>query len=73
MLGKITTAWTNAWNTGVGVSIIEHILHIITNINNTIGALAKNFGNAWDKASIGQKIFEDIDGLADIILGTLMI
>ena len=71
LLHQINQAFRDAWNSGVGVSINEHILNIITNIFKTVGALAGKFSEAWQHADLGQKIFKDILGLVDKVLGTL--
>lgn len=62
---KIGESWRTAWNSGLGESIIEHVLHIITNIQDTIGALADRFKEAWTEADRGTSIMSGILELID--------
>lgn len=71
LLHSIAKAFREAWNDGTGQSIAANLLEIYANIFNTIGNIAKKFKKAWDTSDTGRKIFSNILGIVDSLLGRI--
>lgn len=59
------------WNNDTGETVCSNILQIITNINNTVTNLRKNFAVAWQENNTGRAILQSIFNIFNIILGTV--
>lgn len=69
LLHSIATAFRSAWNDGTGESIAANLLEIYTNIFNSIKNIADQLKKAWETGDTGRKIFSDILGIIDDLLG----
>lgn len=71
LLAAIGDSIDKVFRSEVGVSIFEHILHIFTNINDTIKNLADRFREAWEEGGKGDDIVMTIAEILDDVLETL--
>ena len=69
LLHSIATAFREAWNDGTGESIAANLLEIYTNIFNSIKNIADQLKKAWETGDTGRKIFSDILGIINDLLG----
>ncbi len=67
LLYKVTDTFRDVWNDGTGERIAGNILEIYTNLNKAISDMVDNFGEAWDEAGNGERIFKNILGFAEDI------
>ena len=68
LLASIGRAFINAWNNGIGVKIWSNILDIATGVNNVVGNLADSIKKAWDKAGLGEKIWNGLLTIVNTVL-----
>lgn len=71
LVASINDSFSKAFSSGVGVSMWEHVLRIVTNVNDTIGAIARNFRKAWEHNDNGVRIWSAILGAADDVLAAI--
>ncbi|MEI2423341.1 hypothetical protein V6O07_23940, partial [Arthrospira platensis SPKY2] len=71
LIHEINKSWRKAWNSGVGVSIMAHILSIATNLNKTVANLATKFKLAWKEGDVGTSIFKTLLGMVDDMLAAI--
>lgn len=60
LAGEIGSSFVEVWSNGTGQTSLEHILGIITNINNATGNLTRNFKNAWAEGDLGTTIVQNV-------------
>lgn len=60
LLSDVGKSFAEVWSNGTGQRISEDLLEIWTNINNTIGSIAKNLRTAWNENNIGTSIVQNI-------------
>lgn len=60
LINSIGTSFSSVWQNGTGEETISRILKIVTNLNNSVGNLAKNFREAWDNCNIGTQIVQNL-------------
>ena len=64
----IVDDFLEVWNQPRTVQMLEDLFRIVGNIGTFIGNLAKSFDDAWNKAEVGKRIFEDVRNIcADIV------
>ena len=68
LLSNIATAFRNAWDSGIGVKIWSNILEIATGCNNIVGNLADSISRAWNKAGLGEKIWNGVLTIVNTVL-----
>lgn len=60
LIGSIGNSFSTVWQNGTGEETISRILKIVTNLNNSIGNIAKNFREAWDTCNYGTQIVQNL-------------
>lgn len=60
LINSIGTSFSSVWQNGTGEETVSRILKIVTNLNNSVGNLAKNFREAWDNCNIGTQIVQNL-------------
>ena len=68
LLVIIGNSFREAWNSGVGVSILSNILSILTGINNIYINIAGNITKAWNASGIGVSIWNGILSIVNTVL-----
>lgn len=71
LVDSIGVSFGTVWQNGTGEETIDHIFSIITNINITVGNLAKQFRTAWDEAGNGTQIVQNLWDSFNIFLGLI--
>ena len=69
LLQTIGDTFRSAWNSGVGVSIMSHILSIATAINDVFSNLEASITRAWEAGGVGVSIWNGVLGIVDTVLG----
>lgn len=64
-------SYREVWNSGTGESVIGHVLEILTNVNNMLTNIAKNFKAAWELDGTGTQILQDIGNMIDSLLDSV--
>lgn len=60
LIQEIGESITSVWGNGTGSDILKNWLKTCTNINNTVGNIAKQFKDAWTEANTGTNIIQNI-------------
>lgn len=60
LINSIGTSFSSVWQNGTGEETVSRILKMVTNLNNSVGNLAKNFREAWDNCNIGTQIVQNL-------------
>lgn len=60
LINSIGTSFSSVWQNGTGEETVSRILKIVTNLNNSVGNLAKNFRVAWDNCNYGTQIVQNL-------------
>lgn len=71
LVDSIGVSFGTVWQNGTGEETMDHIFSIITNINITVGNLAKQFRTAWDEAGNGTQIVQNLWDSFNIFLGLI--
>ena len=71
LVDSIGVSFGTVWQNGTGEETMDHIFSIITNINITVGNLAKQFRTAWDEAGNGTQILQNLWDSFNIFLGLI--
>lgn len=68
LISAIGSAFSEAWNSGVGIEILETIMSILTNIFELIGTLADKMREAWESNGNGVAIWQSILNIVKLVL-----
>lgn len=71
LVDSIGVSFGTVWQNGTGEETMDHIFSIITNINITVGNLAKQFRTAWDEAGNGTQIVQNLWDSFNVFLGLI--
>lgn len=71
LVDGIGVSFGTVWQNGTGEETMDHIFSIITNINITVGNLAKQFRTAWDEAGNGTQIVQNLWDSFNVFLGLI--
>lgn len=71
LVDSIGVSFGTVWQNGTGEETMDHIFSIITNINITVGNLAKQFRTAWDEAGNGMQIVQNLWDSFNVFLGLI--
>lgn len=71
LVDSIGVSFGTVWQNGTGEETMDYIFSIITNINITVGNLAKQFRTAWDEAGNGTQIVQNLWDSFNIFLGLI--
>ena len=68
LVSDIASDFLKVWTQPATVRMLENLFKIIGNIGQLVTNLANSFDRAWNKASVGKHIFEDIRDLCAIVI-----
>lgn len=68
LISEIGISFAEVWSNGTGEKTIGHILGIFTNINTTIGNIARNLKTAWTTDNLGTDIVQHAADIWNTIL-----
>lgn len=71
LVDSIGVSFGTVWQNGTGEETMDHIFSIVTNINITVGNLAKQFRTAWDEAGNGTQIVQNLWDSFNVFLGLI--
>lgn len=69
LINSVGKSFSTVWHNGTGEETIDHILSIITDLNISVGNLAKKFDFAWSHMGIGTSIIQNLWNSMNNILG----